>query len=101
MKVDPFLIPLPHALARDTETRAWFQYLQRWLHDMWLRTGGGDDSISALESSTVADTQTTAQINDLRVEIEALQRETADTRILALLSNLEDRVASLEVQNGD
>ena len=45
-KVDPFVYPLPKALTKDKETRIFFEYLVRWAHDMWVRSGGGDDAIA-------------------------------------------------------
>ena len=45
-KVDPFVYPLPKDLTKDKETRIFFEYLVRWAHDMWVRSGGGDDAVS-------------------------------------------------------
>ena len=47
-KVDPFLHPIPRELLKDAETRGFFEYFVRWAHDIWVRTGGGDDSIESL-----------------------------------------------------
>ena len=44
-RVDPFLHPIPRGLLKDAETRAFFEYLIRFLHDLWKRTGGGNDFI--------------------------------------------------------
>ena len=46
-QVDPFIIPIPRSLLSNPETRHYFEYLNRFLHDLWLRTGGGDDSIAS------------------------------------------------------
>ena len=56
--VDPFLHPIPKALREDPETRAFFEYLNRWNHDMWVRSGGGTDAVSVAseKSSQRADT---------------------------------------------
>jgi hypothetical protein len=45
-KVNPFLYPIPRALTQDRETRIFFEYFVRWAHDMWKRTGGGEDEIT-------------------------------------------------------
>lgn len=45
-KVDPFLHPIPRGFLKDAETRNFFEYFVRWAHDIWIRTGGGDDAIS-------------------------------------------------------
>lgn len=46
-KVDPFIYPIPKELQKDKETRVFFEYLVRHLHDNWVRTGSGDDAIEA------------------------------------------------------
>jgi hypothetical protein len=44
-RVDPFVIPLPRKLANDPEIAPWFSYLQKFLHDLWQRTGAGEDLV--------------------------------------------------------
>lgn len=58
IKVDPFVIPIPPSLNKEPETRKYFEYLNRWAHDMWVRSGGGTDTISIVtsESNRKADT---------------------------------------------
>ena len=46
-KVDPFVFPIPKELLKDKSTREFFEYLVRWAHDMWVRSGAGDDAISS------------------------------------------------------
>jgi hypothetical protein len=57
-KVDPFVIPIPPSLNKDPETRKYFEYLNRWAHDMWVRSGGGADVVSVIgsEANRKADT---------------------------------------------
>ena len=45
-KVDPFLHPIPRELLKDAETRNFFEYFVRWAHDIWIRTGGGNDDVA-------------------------------------------------------
>ena len=45
-KVDPFVFPIPKELLKDKSTREFFEYLVRWAHDMWVRSGGGDDAVA-------------------------------------------------------
>ena len=45
-KVDPFLHPVPPELLQNRETREFFEYFVRWAHDMWVRSGGGNDDIA-------------------------------------------------------
>lgn len=45
-RVDPFLIPIPKKILEDKELRDFFEYQNRFLHDLWFRTGGGTDLIA-------------------------------------------------------
>ena len=47
-KVDPFVYPIPKEFLLGEEQRAYFEYLNRFLHDMWVRTGSGDDAIEMI-----------------------------------------------------
>jgi hypothetical protein len=49
-KVDPFVIPIPSVFNKDPEIRKYFEYLNRFNHDMWVRSGAGVDSISLIVS---------------------------------------------------
>ena len=44
-QVDPFVIPIPHKILNDPELAPTFQYLWRFLYDMWQRTGGAVDLV--------------------------------------------------------
>ena len=46
INVDPFLHPIPTELRQNRETEAFFEYFVRWAHDIWRRTGGGDDAVA-------------------------------------------------------
>ena len=50
-KVDPFLIPIPKKFLADLETRAFFEYQSRFLHDLWVRSGSGDDVVESISVS--------------------------------------------------
>lgn len=47
-EVDPFIIKIPNFLWNhpDPEVRNYFQYLNRWAQDMWIRTGADQDNIA-------------------------------------------------------
>jgi len=47
-QVDPRLYPIPRDLQKDPEVRKYFEDLERFLHDLWFRTGGGDDEIASV-----------------------------------------------------
>lgn len=44
--VDPFIHPIPLKIQSDPELRPFFEYFVRWAHDMWKRTGGGNDLVA-------------------------------------------------------
>jgi len=48
--VDPFVVTWPRKWLSDPELRPQLEYLNRFLHDIFLRTGGGVDKI---ENNTV------------------------------------------------
>lgn len=45
--VDPRLQQIPKELQDTFNKRVYFEELERFLHDLWVRTGGGDDEIAA------------------------------------------------------
>jgi len=48
--VDPFIVAWPQKWVTDPEISPVVTYLNRFLHDLWLRTGGGDDILDATAS---------------------------------------------------
>lgn len=75
-KVDPFVIQWPEKWMQDNEIRPVIEYLNRFLHDLFIRTGGGDDLIEAVAETTAAEADT--------------------SRLLSAISRLEKRVKDLE-----
>lgn len=49
--VDPFVIKWPAKWVEDPELRQVLFYLNRFLHDLWLRTGGGPDFIEEIQEA--------------------------------------------------
>ena len=45
--VDPFVVQWPRQWLEDPEIGPVVVYLNRFLHDLFLRTGGGTDEIAA------------------------------------------------------
>ena len=47
MTADPYVQPIPQwvYLQNDDELRAWYEYDNRWKHDIWAQLGGGSDGI--------------------------------------------------------
>lgn len=65
--VDPFIQPIPEFFisADDPELRSWAEYLNRFLHDLWERSGGGDDNFANLDiGSIINNTAKVKEIND-------------------------------------
>lgn len=117
--VDPFIQPIPTSFNSDRELRAYFEYLHRFLHDLWVRTGGTTDSIeeSQLEdngvilalanSRRIADIDNQEALQCARPETiinnEALQTarnisniEEQLIQIIGMISRLEKRVTNIE-----
>ena len=44
--VDPFIHPIPPKILADPQLRPFFEYFVKWAHDMWVRSGGGNDLVS-------------------------------------------------------
>ena len=78
-KVDPFVVQWPRAWMADDEIRPVIEYLNRYLHDLFIRTGGGDDAIESLEEVSAAEADT--------------------SRLFATIRRLERRVQDLEESN--
>ena len=65
--VDPFTIPLPAALGKMPEDwtrddvaqmQASFEYLWRWCHLMWIRSGGASDSVQEVTNVVTGESET-------------------------------------------
>lgn len=65
-KLDPFVIQFPRKWLTDPEIGPFAVYLNRWLHDLFIRTGGGDDLINDNQISEIFGGQT-VEIKDLDV----------------------------------
>ena len=64
--VDPFIQPIPEKWRNDPELRAYIEYLHRFLHDLWQRTGGANDIV---ESSDLDLTDLRADVDDNTADI--------------------------------
>jgi len=54
-QVDPRLGRIPDALLKDRETRIYFEELERFLTDAWVRSGGGEDLIQDVGDQQTAE----------------------------------------------
>jgi len=77
--VDPFIVDWPKKWLSDPEIAPVILYLNRFLHDLFIRTGGGDDLIESVTQSASADEVT--------------------TRLSSVINALEKKVTDLELSN--
>lgn len=40
-QIDPYIVQIPQAFAKDPELRRWYDFTNRFLHDMWQCVTGG------------------------------------------------------------
>ncbi|MBL4753775.1 MAG: hypothetical protein JKY52_09320 [Flavobacteriales bacterium] len=91
VKVDPFLYPIPPEFLKDPEVRAWFEYDNRWKHDIWLRTGGGDDAVAESQIGELYEPGIqTSSVDELAEDLEVAQE------MAAQMIDLIERVEELE-----
>lgn len=117
--VDPFVIEIPGAFLNnsDPDIRAYFQYLNRFLFDLWTRTGGANDAI--LTNDWAVNTEDSRRMPELRqltkkvrqLELELDRISTAmneikrkankpeeEKTLAAAIKRLETRIKVLELQ---
>ena len=81
-QADPFLHPIPQKILLDPELKPFFEYFVRWAHDIWVRSGGGDDSIISIENRDVFDsTLSSAYFSDVNESIADLNKSFYETVI--------------------
>jgi hypothetical protein len=101
-QVDPFVYPAtPSAIKSDRELAAYFQYLEKFLHDLWMRTGGGDDSTGEIESeASTARSKVVALVSDLGSQLDDLRSEISTVRSLmnAAIAELKDMADESEAK---
>lgn len=96
-KVDPFVIEWPQKWMADNEIRPVIEYLNRFLHDIYFRTGGGDDLIEEMTESTAAESDTSrllAVINALGKRVRDLE-ESSDNELITKVAKLNQKVNKL------
>lgn len=101
-KVDPFIHPIPKALQTDRESRAFFEYLVRWCHDIWQRSGGATDTIENTEAAVVANDGGNRSTRYIKDEIANLwshiaENKTKDPR--AEIQRLDERIDTLKTRS--
>ena len=81
--VDPFVIKWPDKWETDPDIGPVVHYLNRFLHDLWLRTGGGDDAIAETQNGELYETgvesaSITELANDLNDDTFTIDTESQD-----------------------
>lgn len=99
--VDPFIANIPQKFLEDPDTREWFIYLNRFLHDLWARTGGGVDLI---EDGSDGSTAIAADDNGLAVVSGAVDRLSSEVDALKsdspMIHPIQDRTYTKRVVGG-
>lgn len=102
-KLDPFTAQIPAKFLNDPELRPFFEYLNRFLHDLFIRTGGGDDAIEGIGESLVTEIQTStllATSRRLEKKVSDLSENTESNSVLrAKITRLNKRIEDLEGSN--
>ena len=78
-KVDPYIVNPPKAFTSDPELAVWYNYTNRFLHDLWqaVTDGTGDpDEVESVEGQTTSYRvgQNSALIAQLLERMECLER---------------------------
>ena len=97
-KVDPFVAPIPRKFLNDPELRPFFEYLNRHLHDMFIRSGGGDDAIENLGEVSAAEAGTSrlfATIKRLERRVQDLEEASDTEELRSKLAKLNQKVTKL------
>ena len=72
--VDPFVVTWPSEWLDNNEIRPVITYLDRFLHDLWVRTGGGNDAIDDLQDSALgSDSRRISEIRQLTKKVKQLE----------------------------
>lgn len=103
--VDPFIQPVPAKFQQDPELRAYFEYLHRFLHDLWVRTGGSTDFaeearledngviLALANSRRIADIDTQETLQAAR-SVSNIEEQLV--QIIGMISRLEKQVTNIE-----
>jgi hypothetical protein len=99
--VDPYVVPIPRQItdpitgAPSDEFLAWLRYDNRWKHDIWVRTGAGDDSVDETQLGELYDPGIqTSNADELISELEV------NAEMIAV-NELAERVEELENDPGE
>ena len=97
--VDPFTIAWPQKWANDPQIEPVLTYLNMFLHDLWIRTGGSDDAIAETQLGELYEpgirpawgSKLEKRLNEALVDVE--QRSSFSAKI----ARLEKQITQLQV----
>lgn len=89
--VDPRLNRIPQELLKARDTRLYFEDLERFLHDLWVRTGGGNDIVE--DNQYLSFNAVQADLSNVKNELDNIKR-TSNSQIMASLSARIDQLES-------
>lgn len=94
--VDPYVIPIPRTITDpktggpSDEFFAWLRYDNRWKHDIWVRTGAGDDAVEETQLGELYDPgMQTSNSDELIDELEVSTE-------MAVIQDVVERLEELE-----
>lgn len=77
----PFAIPVPQKFKEDTEVQAWVNNLNRFLNELFVRTGGGTDTVASTETLALSATEKTDLITiSQAVDLDTVESDLASTK---------------------
>lgn len=105
-KLDPFVIQWPPKWMADNEIRPVIEYLNIFLHDIFLRTGGGDDLIDGSDQSVTSVFGLVSRLNSLTSEAEKKLEDIEQLTVslnsgFSRLDELNKRLDDLEQSSSD
>ena len=81
--VDPRLQRIPNQLTKERDVRLYFEDLERFLHDLWVRTGGGNDIVE--DNQYLSFNALQADLSNVKIELDNIKR-TSNAQVVASLS---------------
>lgn len=90
-RVDPFVIQWPRKWIGDPELNPTIQYLNKFLYDLWIRTGGGDDAIEIIQEE---ESSAEGEVSRVQSLVDRLSKRVTDLEKLNDYSQINARIAA-------
>jgi hypothetical protein len=100
-QIDPYIVSPPRAFSSDPELAAWYNYTNRFLHDLWVGvTGGTGDTTVVISDISISNqnqiTGISASVSSMHERIEDLEGADNSLMLLSRVSKLEADIKDLE-----